>query len=370
MKKAVLLVFIISCMLLSGCYDYEDINRVMLPTLMMIDIDDEGNPIIYMEVFHSYRSNKDNQEKGQRLIYNEHGRSLYHAMETFDREAAYKYNFTQNKMIIFTERAAEEGLKPFIDYIHRHQDMLLRPYIAIFYGEPEEFLNLPRKQNEYMGLFLFDLFDRPAARATIEHKKLFEFLNERRQGNNVIPITALDIDRESIEHRVRKYGFAILKDDKLVDRLTLWETMEFGFLKDGISEGSIEISHPHNSDKNITLKVTNTNTKTHIDYDGEKVNLKKVISLTTSIVGTEYDLDINDEMLNRIKVNAELVIKNECEELFHKYKQKELDIFQIKEEFNRRYPKVEIDNPIIITELDIEFDYHHIEHSMNKKGFR
>ena len=141
-------------------------------------------------------------------------------------------------------------------------------------------------------------------------------------------------------------------------------------MMDGIVEGSVEVSHPHNEEKNITILINKTSTKTQVNYDGEKVHLKKIISLTTAIAGTEYELSINDEILNQIKMHTELVIKDECEKLFKKYKEKGLDIFDIKEEFNRRYPKVQIENPIIITELDIEFEYHNIENSMNRKGFR
>ncbi|MCC5912074.1 MAG: Ger(x)C family spore germination protein [Clostridiaceae bacterium] len=358
MKRLWIAFIVILSLLLGGCYSYNDINRVLFPTAMIIDIDDEGDIMIYLEIFHAFRSTQENTEQGQRILYQQKGATFLEAIESFDEIAAHVHSFEHNKVIIFTEKAAEEGIEDFLDFLQRGQQFLLRPFVAVYYGEPKDLFEVPLKQNEYLGLYIHDLFDRPRTRITIRHRKLYEVLNDRRRGENVALITAIEVDKNALDDIVKKYGVAVIQNDKLVDRVDLWEMQTLAFLIDTVESGRISIPHPQHEGKHITLEILKSNTKTEVNYEEGKIHLKKKIDMKTIVGGSEGSLVLDQETIEKIDYLLEETLKENLHEFFHKYREKDVDIFEVQQNFERNYPHIEVDNAIEITELEIEVNNH------------
>ncbi|MDF2840724.1 MAG: spore germination protein, partial [Clostridia bacterium] len=110
MKKKLLALLVALCMVTSGCFSYKDINKLLIVVTTIVDIDEEDNIILYFEVFKPYRSEQIAGGKGQRLIYKSKGETLLEAIRDLNLGTSLKLNFTQNKVLIFTKRAAEKGL--------------------------------------------------------------------------------------------------------------------------------------------------------------------------------------------------------------------------------------------------------------------
>lgn len=51
MKKIILIMILALIIFLSGCFNYNDINKVIFVTAIGIDIDEKNRPIVYAEVF-------------------------------------------------------------------------------------------------------------------------------------------------------------------------------------------------------------------------------------------------------------------------------------------------------------------------------
>ncbi|SES94186.1 germination protein, Ger(x)C family [Natronincola peptidivorans] len=356
-------------LLLTSCYSYNDINRMLFPIALVIDIDEEGNVLVSQEIFHSFRSQQENAEQGQRILYRRSGKSFLDVISKFEEMGAQPFSYTQNKIIIFTERAAKEGIKDYLDALHRNQDFLLRPYVAVYYGDVVELLNMEIKQNEYLGLYLFDLFDRPVERVTMQHLKLFEVLKKRRMGKNVLVITSITIDKNPLEDKIRKDGAAVFHNDKLVEKITTEEMKPYAFMVDRARAGFLDVPHPHGEDKLLTVQILKGNTVSDILYEDGKVILRQTINVRTSIVGTEASIVLDEETVRKIDASVQNTIKKNCHELFHKYKEKGIDIFDIQEMFHRKYPRLEVENAIEVTEYHLQID-HHIEGTTNVTSFR
>lgn len=369
MKRVSIALLIVLCLLLTSCYSYNDINRMLFPVLIVIDVDDEGEPVVSLEIFHAYRSQKENAEAGQRILYQRRGKTFHDVVSAFEEVAGQPYSYTQNKAIVFTERAARSGVKEFLDYLHRDQQFLLRPYVAVYQGDAEELLNTEMKQNEYLGLFIFDLLDRPVERVTIPHYKLFEVLNQRRMGKNVMIVTVLTKDVGNLEDKIRKDGAAVFHNDRMMDKLELPEMKPLAFIKDIVRAGYMEVPHPNYEDKFISVQILTSNTITDILYEEEKVILRQTINLKTTMAGTDDNIVLDKKTVEQINRNAEEFIQAICHELFSKYRGKGVDVFNIQEIFERKYPRMEIDNVIEVTEYQLQVN-HHLEGSTNVTSFR
>lgn len=279
---------------------------------------------------------------------------MFEAVRDINLTTSYKVNFTQNKAVIFTEKAAAYGFRDFIDFIDRDQELLLRPFIMVYTGDVQRLIQVKLKEEEYVGLFLYDLIDNQKAASRGIEMRMDKFLNRRLIGKNVVVVTHISFKKNQPEDKLEISGGAIIKDDKLVGFLSKNEGQGYNFIQNNVRMGTLEIPNPQHNDKYITLEILNSRTKTSINYKDNVIHLKKVINIKTSIGEVQNSGIFTQEMLKEVDKKSESNIKKYTMEVFEKYKNQNIDIFDIDEELRSKYPKLKIEDPIKITELEIE----------------
>lgn len=354
MKKRILAFIIAVCLLLSGCFSYKDINKLLIVVTTIIDVDENDNVIIYLEVFKPYRSEQIAGGKGERLIYKSTGETILEAIRDLNLGTSLKLNFTQNKVLIFTRRAAEKGLDNFIDFLNRDQEFVLRQYMYVYEQDPEELMKTKVPEEEYIGIYLFEIPINQAASAKNFVKRLDRYLNVRLIGNKVNVIPTIILSKDHMDSIVRLYSSAVLKDDKYIGEMSFDETAIFNILQLNTKTGTLLVQ---GEDDNImTLEIVGSKLKTNLEYDGETIRFGKDISVRTTFASTEKPLELSlPSVREEIISKAEKNVKKKCTELFQKWKEKGTDIFGIQILFERKYPnvKLDVDDIIEITEFDI-----------------
>lgn len=354
MKKMLLVILLVSTIFLNGCFSYIDINRVIFVTSLVIDVEKEGEVTVYVEAFHSFRSNKTNEEQGQRVFYKATGVTLFDAVRKLNNQASHKINYTQNKAIFFTKRAAEKGMTEFFDFIHRDQEFLLRTFILVLDGEPEEIYKVELKESDFLGLFLYDLLDNPATGAKRVHDKINQFLNSRLQGKRTETVGMVQVVKEELEEKIEVSGAAIISDDKMVGELDAIELLAYNFFRDIVDAGLVIYVNPtSDDDKLVVLEIIKSKTNSSLTFDGNKIYLKKDINVRTTFAESQGPITLDEKTLEELSESASQVIKKEIYELFNKYKEKDINIFEIQRDFDRLYPKAKIENTLAITELEV-----------------
>ncbi len=355
MKKQFLCFLTICTIFLTGCYDYNDINTVILATSCIVDLDEENNYVIYVEAFHAYRNKENNAEKGQRLILVSTGKTLFEAIRIINKSTNFKVNYSHNKVILFTGKAARYGLGDFIDIFLRSEEFVLRSYVCIYEGDVSDLLNMDLKQEEYIGLYFKDLMNNEVVESFFQTTKLYEFYNDRAANDGTQVITLLNIDKRLLEEKVGFHKAAVLQKDKMVDVLEKHELDAYNYIMGGLHSGVLPIPHPTDKNKYVTLEILKHNLKTEIKYDGEKIKLHKTLKLRCSFVETQQHINLNNsEVLDKLDQEIKAHVKVESEKLFEKYKKKNIDIFHVTEEMKRHYPNDKVANPLEITELHME----------------
>ncbi len=355
MKKvsSLLLICILCVLCLCGCFSYKDINKLMFATAVIVDMDKDKRPVVYIEAFKPFRSSTSGSEQGQRVILKGTGKSVYEAMRDIHLSTSFKLNYTQNKAVMFTKRAAQYGIDNWLDIFDRDQEFVIRPYILITDESPEDLLKLKIAQQEYLGIILKDIIDNEGASTRSVRLAINEYLNRRLIGSETSVITSIGIKKNIPEERVEITGGAILKDDKLMEMLPRSDGQGYNFLMNTLKTGSLEISNPEQEDEFVSLNVLRSRTKTELTYDGKVIKLKKTIEVKTNIEEIEKGLILNDSNVAKIREKSESNIRKACMRVFEKYKEENLDIFNIKEILERKYPKAQVDNPLKITELQV-----------------
>jgi Ger(x)C family germination protein len=353
MKKLISL-FILPVFLISGCFSYQDINKLIFITSVIVDIDKDERPVIYIEGFKPYRSSAQGSEKGQRVLVKGTGKTAYEALRDINLSTSFRLNYTQYKALVFTQRAAQCGIDRWLDIFDRNQEFVIRPYMMVTTESPEDLLKMQIAQVDYLGILLKDLLDNEGASTRSVRLALNEYLNRRLIGSQTEVVTMIGIKKNQPEERMEIEGGAILKDDKMVEVLPRSDGQGYNFLMNKLKTGSLEISNPQVEGEFISLNVLRNYTKTEVYYNGTTIKLKKKIFVKTNIEEIEKQAKLTDDLLEKLTNKSEDNIKKACIRVFEKYKERELDIFQVKEAFERKYPKVKVEDPLKITELEVE----------------
>ena len=369
MKKRIACILLIVTFILTGCFSYADIDKVMFVTSVVVDVDSNNEVLLYLESFMPFRSASKDSAKGQRIIFKGKGKTVYEVMKDLNLSSSYKINYTQNRVLIFTKKAAEFGIDNFIDTFQRQQELLVRPYVVVYTGDPNKLIQLQLKEEEYIGIFLNNLIDNQKTSSRTVQIHLNEFLDNRTLGSKTNVVTTVDISKDELEQKLQVDGGTIIKNDKYAGDLKKADGEKYNFLMDKVKEGTLEPANPVYKDKFVTLNITNSKTKTSMNYDGKKIHLNKTINTKVSIADVQKGLILSEDNLSKLKNNSEDNIKKFCTDFFNEIKKEKLDIFGIQEEFNRKYPNESIKNIMDITELDLQVNVK-IDDSTEMTDFR
>lgn len=357
MKKTLLCLFLISCIFINGCYSYKDINTVVFTTAVIFDIDKDNNPVIYLEIFKPAKSASKSAEKPERVVLKGTGKTPYEALSNINLASSYKIDYTQNKAIIYTQRAAEYGMNNFFDIFRRNCHFVIKPYMAIYKGDVERLAKATFGDEQFAGLFLLDLINNIGTSSRTVKAAINDYLLRSNGASKSTVLTAIKISDDEPKESLVVDGGAVIKKGKLVTLLPKVDGEAYNFLIGQVASGSMEVVDPRKSGKNISLRIESSKTKTKVDYDGKKVHAKKTINTKVSIIETQDYTDLTDEEIKEIKKGAEANLISLCTNVFNKYKQQNLDIFRIADDVENKYGDDKVKNSsdlIKYTQIEIE----------------
>lgn len=369
MKKLFLYLIIFANLLLVGCFNYRDIDKVLFVTSIIVDIDNTKSPVIYVEAFKPTRGGKGESGKGERITFKGSGKTLFEVVRDLNLSSSYKLNYTQNRGIVFTEKAARTCLSDFIDFFDRDQELVVRADLTVFKGDPEKLINVKLKSQEYIGLFIHDLIYNISASSRGIIFSLNDFLNKSYTKNNTTMLAMIALNEDQADPKIEVSNGAIIKDFKMVDTLDRRQAEGYNFLINNIRGGTLEVPNPSADGKFVTLEILKSKTNTKISYNGGTVNVKKTIYTKTSIGEAQQKFIFNKEMIEKLEKNAESNIKIACNRIFEEYKNKNLDIFNISDDFSRKYPKEKVDDVLSQSQLEVEVHVY-VEGSSDTTDFR
>ena len=350
------LVFVLIASTLSGCFNYNEINTVTFTTSTIFDIDDLGRVVIYLDCVKPYRNTNESSDNGKRIIYKGVGKTALEAIRDINVAASYKINFSQNRAIIFTEAAARQGINKYLNLINNDQEFKVKPYMFVYFGDIENLINISAKDEENTGIFLSELVQKNKANARLTITNINDYLVKSEIGNNYALISGLELRKDIIDERIEVSGAALMRNNFMVERISIQDGLSYNFLTDNIKTGTLEVQNPQMNTGFITLEILSNKTKTDIEYDGNNVILTKKIKLKTTIAEVQGRFISSKAAIEMLKEEAEDNIKSYLTTFFYKFSSKNIDILQVERLLEIKYPNLVIKNPISKTNLKVEID--------------
>lgn len=352
-KASVLLSLLILPLLLTGCFDYHDINKVTFPTSIIFDVDDLGQEIVYLDCIKPYRSTNDSSDKGRRIIYKGVGKTALEALNDINRASSFKLDYTQTRAYIFTEKASRKGIKKFLDLINNNSEFSMKPSAFVYYGDVEELLKTVSTDEEYLGLFLNDLVGKEKYNPRAVKSNINYYLSNILMGSNTALLTSISLEDNAIDKKIQIQGSSIFKDNVLVERIDMENSLIYNIMMGNAKSGTLEITNPQSKENFITLQILDSSMKDKLEFQDGKYKLIKDVNVEVSVSEIQGELIVDANGLDYIKVNEEAYISGYAEYLFNKYKKQNLDIFDIHRLAEMYYPNENIDNPLSVTEVEV-----------------
>ena len=352
-KASILLSLLLLPLLLTGCFDYHDINKVTFPTSIIFDVDDLGQKIIYLDCIKAYRSTNDSSDKGRRIIYKGIGKTALEALDDINRASSFKLDYSQTRAYIFTEKASRKGIKKFLDLINNNSEFSMKPSAFVYYGDVEELLKTVSTDEEYLGLFLNDLVGKEKYNPRAVKSNINYYLSNILMGSNTALLTSISLEDNDIDKKIQIQGSSIFKDNVLVEKIDIENSLIYNIMMGNAKSGTLEISNPESKENFITLQILDSSMKDKLEFQDGKYKLIKDVNVEVSVSEIQGELIVDANALDYIKVNEEAYISGYAEYLFNKYKKQNLDIFDIARLAEMYYPNENIDNPLSVTEVEV-----------------
>ena len=343
-------------LLLVGCFNYRDINKVSFSTSIIFDTDDLGRAVVYVDCIKPYRSTNESSDKGKRIIYKGVGKTALEALRDVNLASSYELNYSQNRAYIFTEKAAKEGIKNYTDLINNNQEFQIKPDIFVYFGDVDDLLKITSSDEEYLGLYLEELVHKNNRNPRAMRANINDYLSNTLDSSDTYIVGSIEIREDALDNKVEIGGGAVIKDGVLVDRMDARDAMSYNLMMNRLTKGTLEITNPQDESEFITLEILGNTTNSNLIFDNDSIKLIKNLNMRVSIAEIQGRAIVDKYLLDYIKIAKEKEIAGYLEYTFQKYKEEGIDIFEIGRLLEINYPKVSVEDPISKTEIEVNVD--------------
>lgn len=356
MKKILIsIVFILICSIgLQGCYNYTEINNVTFATSMIFDRDEYDNIILYLDCVRPYRSANESSDKGKRIIFEGRGKTVLEAIRRVNVLSSNKINFSQVRAYIFTEQTAISGIQKYMDLISNDQELGVKPYIFIYYGDAKALVETTNKDEDYLGLYLNQLVTINKNNANVICTNTNDYLTQSLAGNKLSLVSAIELKEDLLEKKVQLKGGVIMQNNKLKEKLDMQKAFAYNLLMKRMNSGTFEVANPEEKENFVTFDILDSKIKTNVVVDNGIATIRKDLNIKVSIGEVQGKLSFDNQTLNTMKLRQEERLEKFLEGFYEDYKSKQIDVLGVNRLIQEKYPKENIIELEQNTNLDVK----------------
>ena len=318
MKKKILIIFII--FLLSGCYNYTELNKIAIVSSISIDKKDKEY-LVGAQVMNI--KTKDDTEGSKVIVFEEKGKTIEEALRKMTTKSNKKLYGGHLSKLVISEEVAKEGIIDIIDLFQRLPEIKDEFTITISKGidankvikimtspesipadyvkntiasaDLESALTYSSKLDEFTSYYLKKYID-PVI-SVIEVNDFSDEGEKMENNESTNPKTTISLD-----------NIATTKDGKLEIFLDENETIGYNFVRDSVKEMIIPIKC--DNENYASISITNSKTKNKVSKEN---NIYKIdLDINSKAMINEYNCKDNlteEKTINNLQKKTEKQIK-------------------------------------------------------------
>jgi len=336
------MVFILM-VLISGCWNYREIDKFTIVTGTAIDKDEEtGKFMITVEVLEIQPGAQD--VKTTTRILTSEAETIFYAIRDLAKQTSERLYWSHAKTVIINRSLADEGILPIIDFLARDQETRFSMFLyisdkktakEIFQGK-----DVPSENVSYFLAELKSIKNTIPEYPTATIKSFIVDIYEEGMEPLIPVVSTIEINGESIPDIK---GSIVLKEDKALGYLNEDDTRTALLIKDEINGGVfVHTIQEEEETKKMTLEIFKNNTRVIPQYVDGEVMMEIKIDTKLAIGEMMGKIEVTTEKEHlALKDSIEKQIERQCEAMIKKV-QKEYgsDIFGFGRAIKAKMPEV------------------------------
>jgi Ger(x)C family germination protein len=243
------------------------------------------------------------------------------------------------QVIIISENAARKGLENIIDFFVRDPEMRRRVRIFISKGEAKKILQVKPFIDDHAALYISSIPENARKSSRIIAKTdLGEVIKFVHGGYDfVLPMA------ESTENEINASGGAIFKGDKMVGWVSEVELEAIKMMRNIYIGGVLTVAIPDTENATATLEITKSKCKIKPVIEKDKLSFDLTINITGNYaeeVNYHTHGQLNEEFLKKLQKAYEREVEMMCRRTMEKLqKEYEADAIQLKKIVQKEEPE-------------------------------
>ena len=347
MKKIISILLIITP-LITGCYNYRELNDLAIVTAMSIAKENDSYKITVQVV--NPRKEQDTSKGNQPafVTYSKTSDSIQIALREMILESPKRIYAAHMQILIIEKEVAEEGIEPILDFLFRDPEIrdefpviisqeknILEIMTPLDNISSEKLLNSLKTTNKYLGLSSLTTYN-DLMSTYLSEKQEIALPSITMTGNIEQGEEEENLEETSSDTKIFISNMAVFKNNKMLGYLTQEESIAYNFIQNNITNTLITSNY---DDGFIIHEIISSKTKIEAVPKENKITINiegtsSISEITTSQNITEYsNIKAIQEKMNK---DIETLIKDSINNINKKYN---TDIYGFQELFYKTDPK-------------------------------
>ncbi len=354
-KKIWGIFIILPSIFFTGCWSSHEINTLAITVSIGIDKTEKGYLISEQVINPKVIASKKSTNESPVVLYTAEGRDLNEAIRSLTAKSPRRIYNSHLRIIVFGEKAAEEGIKDTLDYFARDHAYRTDFYFVVAKNTTaKEILSVLSPIESIPAIDMYNSLEISSKDwAPTKTIRIIELVNSIISAGKNPVITGVEIIDGKVtptstevlkqSNEIKKIQYTELgafKKDKLIGWLQQDESKGYNYITGNVKR---TIGYAYYSDTvKITAEVTNAKSNMKVSLINGKPAINVTINVQQNIAAVEGDFDVskedNKKILNGL---SEKKIKSICEKSVNKAQnQLKTDIFGFGEAVRRKNPKL------------------------------
>lgn len=342
---------ILPLLVLSGCWSATELNNRAFPTIMTVDLLEDG----YLEVALGFplpnrmipsQTGGSNSGVGEPFTFiSRKGKKIGEILRDIQLDATRDIFFGQTRVVVIGRRLASQGISPVIDLISRQPNFHISANLFVTEQDVKDIRMTPTVSERFVSTVLTKFIDdKLTINATVKNF----LMSNPRTSAILLPqigfrkLEEIEVTTPGRDYWISSEGAVMMSNGKMIsDRhLTNEELRGALWITSQIDSAISSIKSPTDQ-REVTIKINNIRTKIKPTIKNNQIAFELKSTGNAYLFSSDSDLDVKDtraveELQNTLNKDLEGLIR----QTFETTKQAKCDVFRLSDYLDWRYPKI------------------------------
>lgn len=307
-KLSVIIIAVVFSFSLSGCWNYREIENLIIASGYAVDWDYKTNKYILTVEAIDTNKVKGGQSTSSDL-YSAEGDTIFDATRNLVSMLGQKIFWSHAKVIIISKYIAEKSINPILDFCNRDSEPRNDMWILISNDvSARSVLRAKSNINSIVSFQIDNIMKTQQISGRFPRENLWKIGLEHQKSGYYTALPETRIEQGYYGLTVKVGGSAIFHDEKMISEINENETFYMLLMEGEVKKGVIKLMNFKNDGNNFSIEVFDSLIKKEPAYD----NGKLVMNITTKIVGAIDEVDKESNILDKVEIEK---IQNEAAQL-------------------------------------------------------